>query len=90
MRIRCVGGLHDGEWHDIDPRKNDVVLHKPTPIDIHQAVITRMSAAPFFEQTRYTVRRICASDHDERYDVVTFLAPENWSDPEAIRHQFAK
>lgn len=100
MKMKCVGGPHDGEWRDVRDGDKNVILNRSTspPVSISDPPET-WSDSVTIEQSHYTVRYICGTHERERdamtghrvpHRVVEFLAPVEWTDEQAIRHQFSK
>lgn len=89
--MKVVGGPHDGLSVFVSPVVG--VIQLMNPLDHKQAIeclcgeCGRVVMAPS-SFTTYTVRHIFSDELGD--DTIDFLAPENWSDMAALRHQFSK
>lgn len=103
MKLKCVGGPHDGEMHDIHEGDRDIMLARDTLPPISVLSPFEASSELFtVEQSHYTRRYICGTietskreraalvGHYVPYRIIEFLAPVDWTDEQAIRHQFHK
>jgi hypothetical protein len=84
--LKCVGGPHDGEWHSVGDGHTDLVIQPRFDLLGADAVMTL---------TRYTVRTLsmyvdALDGSNVVADEIRYLAPEEWSDMQAVRHQFSK
>jgi hypothetical protein len=84
--MKIVGGPRDGQFVNVQAGQRDIVMPDPTELravgdyngDMTPELVTTT-------QTAYTVRRIHGPDGS-----LEFLAPADWGDWRAIKHQFAK
>ena len=91
MKLKCVGGPHDGEWRDIRDGERDVILSRNTspPISINEPP-ENWPESVTIEKSHYTVRAIWEGRSGKPMQTVQFLSPVEWTDAQAIIHQFKK
>lgn len=99
MKIKVVGGPNDGEWVEAPANlrigeivriaiapKFEVIPNFDTKnlSDIYDETMQSMT----IKYTYYTIRSLHFSRHDKNN--LYYLAPQDWSDYQAMRHQMEK
>ena len=87
MKMKCIGGLNDGEWMDMPAflsGERTVMFIKPK-IDEHRALLDGISVQDTFtiERELYRVATVCEGETHAR---VQFLCPNDWATIRAIDH----
>lgn len=86
--MKIVGGPYDGKEVALEPGRMDYCLHELRLDSVTDFLCSERGRVPEMVETktiRYTVRMISGPG-----GFVDYLAPEDWSDIQAIRHQFSK
>lgn len=85
--MKIVGGPHDGMDFEIAPDRHDLALFNPRNERVIDWLCSECGriATVELKQTIYTVRCLRSAG-----DEFSFLAPQDWSDMQALRHQFRK
>lgn len=89
MKLKCIGGTNDGEWHYTNgpdkvgdwvkiPEENRLSILDYNP-----------SKVPEITTLNYNIYKI-GCFHFSKDDRYLFLHPEDWTAEEAIKHQFDK
>lgn len=95
---KCVGGPNDGQSVEMESNVKDIVLFHSLSKEhwLHRSTVDELSPyctddTAIIVETHYTLRNIQGTGNDGKpYDVVRFLAPEDWTDHCAIQYQFTK
>lgn len=90
MKLKCLGGINDGEWHEIDSyyRNGDwIKIHQPS--QMLSVLEFNPEKIPSMVTEKYEIYRV-TSFHFAKDDEYKFLVPKNWTDKEAILHQLKK
>ena len=89
MKLRCIGGVHDGETIYVDNyyRRGDFVRvpNRPKLASIEEFDPTDLKTIA----VHYDIYKVAAFNF-AKDDEHLFLIPERWTDKEAILHQFCK
>ena len=83
MKMRCVGGPSDGKQVNIKEYVDYIKLIDPRD----PLVVTSLGA---IRHTVYTMRRLRWQHGVDIIEEFFFLAPEGWTDFQAIKWQFEK
>lgn len=90
MRMRCLGGPNDGEWHDVN-----TAIHRPGDIYIiHEKKklspvgLCDPDKIPEIITQKYNHYRVClfCSKEDDYY----YLVPNNWTDMQGLVFQIER
>ena len=83
-KLKCVGGPCDGRQADVYEGQERIQLwHRPPPPEFQAQVL--VEARPSTSSTWYTVRRFQLTEPGP-----LCLAPEDWTDTQAVEHLLAK
>lgn len=88
--VRCLGGENNGEYCHVDIERHRVNDLVKIPEKLKPAKIFSVSEPlPDIAECNYIYYRLACLNlsKDER---LLFLVPENWTDRQAIEHQFRK
>ena len=86
MKLKCIGGVFDGRIVECRPEWLYVTLQEKTDLRGAWYYDATARVAPEAKVHVYT-RRLMGTSTGER---IHFLAPRDWSDFQAIVHQFSK
>ena len=90
MKLKCIGGVHDGEYVYVDnyyyPGEIIKVPEKLKPIS---AADFNLHKAPKMIQMKYDFYKI-SSLHFSKDDFIMFAIPYNWTNKEAVLFQLNK
>ena len=88
MKMRVVGGPRDGQWVNLKEGVDMIKLVDPyQPISVED--LERL-VQPVTQYTTYTVRRMIWRTGPKDIEEFRYLAPEDWSDFQALKWQFEK
>lgn len=100
MKLKCIGGIADGQLVDVDEylKTGDLIRVSAkvtfTISNFEQDLEDfRYGKSPESMTVPYYMYRICyiaGSFRDGRKQKLEYLCPENWHEWEAILHQFGK
>jgi hypothetical protein len=93
MRVKIVGGPRDGEIRDFDTSQHSLVLYDPIKAqDVLQSYGSDLpEIGPTITRTEYTPRYLqCSYPGGREPWRMVYLAPYDWTDVQAIEHQFKK
>ena len=86
MKMRCLGGPNDGEWCDI----NTAIYRVGDCYKLPQVVgLFDPDKIPELITDRYGLYRVCKL-YFNKDDIYYFLAPNDWSDMQALVFQLEK
>ena len=87
MKLKCIGGPNDGELFDVGNRRLHDHINIPRKEQLSISPMTLGSIEP--TALRYDVYVITCFHHSKD-NVYYFLRPDDWSNEQAIEHQFSK
>lgn len=90
MKLKCIGGEFDGKWKDVSPDLsnigNTVRFYKLPKAVVNYNLRDPVEEAITMQIYYYTVDCF----HFSKDDVYKFLRPSEWTNKQAILHQFSK
>lgn len=91
MKLKCIGGLCDDKWVWVEDyyMKEGEYIRVPKPIMALAIDFKSLKNVPDIGEVSYLIYKVatfCFKSGDYYY----FLIPENWTNKEAVIHQFSK
>lgn len=96
--LRCVGGPHDNQSVTVKDDEKFIKLSKITSPEFDVGFGPTLGGV--YTETTYSVRHVTVADRRTEQEkregfprrpvFIIYLAPADWTDEQAIRHQFAK
>ncbi len=89
MKIKCIGGPNDDEWHYTEGRNNIGEWIRVPEKQYTSAIMFNPDEAPTISTINFNIY-IIDCFHFSRDDVYYFLRPSDWTNKQAMLHQFSK
>lgn len=94
-RLKCIGGVLDGTYVTLERSRAEYSFHEREKLK-PAVVMEKMDAEMTFNTTRHTYTRrkmpfsARAGGMLSEWDTIEYLAPIEWTDFQAVKHQFDK